>query len=381
MIDIFVGRNNKDVSYLMQKYVQQKILLSNSKLSLSSLISSLTSNPELNRALQICFEITRPDSSQFVHIEDVLRDVDEIIKWLDNPALFTRNVEALFNILLRRSDHHIVLIDTYFNQQKGIALDNAIRKNTCLSKMASRILVHAVRSATHISYRDAVLLSNSSSLIETENNEKLAIRVCRMHWDRQHWRQVNADYLRYKGVSFLEKMRKKKGLFGYLMLAMAMVGEHYQTGRSSDFFSPYHSLSSLQPSKAARMKLGMKSVPPSSSYSLFEGMKQPGETIAVGTRNQIAVESDQFVHPEALSVVSEARNSAVASTDFVRHEISLNYPQNAMKILEAKAQEIDELLEWIHCARYDVLVGYDIMPPDASANPYFSDFFYRYSFQ
>jgi hypothetical protein len=98
-------------------------------------------------------------------------------------------------------------------------LDKAIRKNTSLSEMARNIGVHAVRTATNMTYRDAMLLRDASG-----KKEKLAIRVTRMHFYKQHWRQIKAEYQGVSGKSFQNKMNSiSEGIFRNLMYTMASV--------------------------------------------------------------------------------------------------------------------------------------------------------------
>jgi hypothetical protein len=222
LIDIFVGRHPEDLRFLALKYQQQQQNSLSGK-SIASAIYTLTSSAELQFALKVCSEVTRPDPSQAVDQALVYRDVNDIIKLLDTT--FPSHQE-LFNILLRRNDPHIQQIALFFQMNTNSQLDEAIRKNAILSKMTKKIAVHAVRTATNMTYRDVMLLRDAmgeDTILGGSKNEKLGIRVCRMHWFKQHWLQIKAEFLGLVGKQLMDKMNSKEGMFRDLMICMAMV--------------------------------------------------------------------------------------------------------------------------------------------------------------
>jgi hypothetical protein len=107
----------------------------------------------------------------------------------------------------------------------GNPLDMAIRRNTGLSEMARNVCVHALRTATNMTYRDAMLLHDAlgrKSVTGSTNKEKLAIRVTRMHFYKQHWMQIKAEFQGVSGKDFKSKMNNLGGgVFRDLMYAMA----------------------------------------------------------------------------------------------------------------------------------------------------------------
>ena len=153
----------------------------------------------------------------------VQRDVDEISRILEMASPSSRE---LFNILLRRSDQHISQINAFFAMKANMQLDEAIRRTLNMNSMTRKIATHAVRTANNMAHRDAMLLMKamgSESIFGRGKDEMLALRVCRMHWYRHHWRQIRQTYLSLKGRQLVDKMNDKSGLLGDLMVSMTEV--------------------------------------------------------------------------------------------------------------------------------------------------------------
>lgn len=220
MIDLLEGRHPEDLHFLELKYRQQTQM---GQQSLAVDVANLTNDAELQAALKICSEMTRPDPLLPVDSMLVQRHVEEVISLIEIQFPNENTYSKLFNIFLRYSDPHITKIAVYYNMRTGMQLDEALRRNTGLSKMGKKILVHAVRTAKDITYRDAMLLRDAlggKSVFGRWNNEKLAIRVVRMHWYGQHWKQIKASYMGVTGKTLCEQVRNASGLLGELLRAM-----------------------------------------------------------------------------------------------------------------------------------------------------------------
>ena len=211
LIDVFVGRDPRDLAYLNLAYQQYHSRIMAGQ-TLASAVNGLTTSAELRSALMICTEGSR-DLRPVVDQSRVLLDVAKIKEIM---GMTFPSHQPLFDILLRRSDPHIAQINVYYNLQAGMQLDEALRRNMCLSEMTRKIAVHAVRTATDLTYRDVMLLRDAKDM-----NEKLGIRVCRMHWHKQHWKQIKAVHVGHTGKEFSAKWKGKKGLFGDLIVSMA----------------------------------------------------------------------------------------------------------------------------------------------------------------
>lgn len=211
LIDIFVGRDPRDFAYLNLAYQHHHSRVMAGQ-TLASAVNGLTTSAELRSALMICTEGSR-DLRPVVDQSRVILDVAKIEEIMD--MTFPR-YQTLFDILLRRSDPHIAQINVYYKMRTGMDLDEALRRSLCLSEMTRKIAVHAVRTATDLTYRDVMLLRDAKNM-----NEKLGIRVCRMHWHKQHWKQIKAVHVGHGGKEFSAKWKGKNSLFGDLIVSMA----------------------------------------------------------------------------------------------------------------------------------------------------------------
>jgi Annexin len=216
LIDIYVGRSPQDLRLLADGFTRLNS-------SISTIVNSAES-AELQTALGIVSELNRPDTTIPIDAARVYSDVEILISTMS--ASFP-NSSTLFDILLRRSDTHIQQMALHYQMKTGQPLDKDIRKNVNISNMANKIAVHAVRTATNITYRDCMLLRDAlghNAMLGGVSKKKLAIRVCRMHKFKQHWLQIKAEYCGVTGKQFVDKVRNSQsGVFGDLMTAMAMV--------------------------------------------------------------------------------------------------------------------------------------------------------------
>jgi annexin A7/11 len=216
LIDILVGRNPVDLLNLSKGC--EKTMGSTLAVALSTSVDE-----SLNSALSILLEFNRPlQPTEPIDTALVSRDVDNIKHILTTS--FPR-CSDLFNILLRRSDRHIAQISLLYQMQTKTPLDKEIRQSYGLPPQAVKIAVQAVRTATNMTYRDAMLLrTDFGHGIGSTNKLALGIRVCRMHWNKTHWMQVKAEYHGVCGKNLADKMRMQfSGVFEKLLVAMAMV--------------------------------------------------------------------------------------------------------------------------------------------------------------
>ena len=220
LIDIFIGRDPEDLEALNWRYQQHNSYVMSGR-TLASAVKQLTSNAVLRSALMVCTEGTSTRKPGPVDQSLVYRDVAEIEKQLKT----TFPESQILDILLRRQDVHIAQINVFFSMRTSMQLDEALRRNTRLDDMTKKIAVHAVRTATNLTYRDVMLLRDAmgNKLLRSRKDEKIGIRVCRMHWHRQHWRQIKAAYVGHSGKEFIDIWKRGNGLFKDLILSMASV--------------------------------------------------------------------------------------------------------------------------------------------------------------
>lgn len=218
MIDLFIGRDPKDLMELSSKYQ----LLYEMNMAVS--IPEHAKSHELQNALRIVCDLIPPKYSYDLDKTLTARDIQTVI----NVLASNLDSSDLFNILLRRSNADIVTLSENYRQLAKEPLDKAIRKSDLLPEIVKKIAVHAVRTATDIVYRDAMLLydvTRGNRQRARTSNIKLGIRVCRAFRFWQHWQRVKATYDRTTGKNLLDQLSRSlhPGQFRDLMVAMAMV--------------------------------------------------------------------------------------------------------------------------------------------------------------
>jgi hypothetical protein len=190
--------------------------------SLMTQVQTLTESPELQRALKICAQSSRPDSLEPLNKALVDRDVVELSTLL---ASRKPEISALFDIILRRSDNHLIEVCAYYQLSQVTPLDTAILQCLNLAKMVKKIAVHAIRTASDVVYRDIMLLRHCLYAQPNGGDEgeqvKLGIRMVRMHWYREHFRDVREGFARVVGRDLPSVMSTKHGIFRELMLSLA----------------------------------------------------------------------------------------------------------------------------------------------------------------
>ena len=220
LVDIFVGRDSEDLRNLDLYYRQRPSNVMSGK-GLASIVGQLTSSDELRYALMICMEMNRSRESDPVDQQRVLQDLKVLESQMKSSF---PSYQVIFDILLRRHDPHIAQITLYFQMREGTHLDEALRRSTTLSEMVRKITIHAVRTATDLTYRDSLLLRDAmgaNSFMGNGKDEKIGIRVCRMHWHKQHWKQIKAAYVGHRGHEFIDDCKKRtRGIFLDLLVSM-----------------------------------------------------------------------------------------------------------------------------------------------------------------
>jgi hypothetical protein len=184
---------------------------------------SLGNSSGLQRALSIVSEFNRPEPTQIIDHAQVLMDLQTVTFSLRNS--FAEESDLL-DVFLRRSDAHIQQLTATFAGKTGTKLDQVIRTHAWLNASIKKVVVHAIRTATDISYRDVMLIRDSlgmNSAFGVGNCKKLGIRVVRMHWYAQHWMQIKAMFKGLTGKELWREMEKRKNKemeFGELMVVL-----------------------------------------------------------------------------------------------------------------------------------------------------------------
>src|SRR5579859_3244542 len=215
LCDIFISRDQEDLVYLSLQY--QKLYHSDMWRDMLS----LSSNQDLQLALSMVADHNRDDPRTPVFPAQVYEDVDTIRRMLNNSHA---TAKVFYDIFLCRNDTHLIQVANHFQNMTGKPLDEAVRRNSFLRKYIKKVCIHAIRSAVNPTYRDVNLIRDalgSNSNLGIGSPEKLAIRVCRMHWYAQHWLQVKAEYYGITGLSLKDRLTSSGDpAFSQLMAAM-----------------------------------------------------------------------------------------------------------------------------------------------------------------
>ena len=128
------------------------------------------------------------------------------------------NVDEVCGIFARSSNAELRAIDQAFHARYNASLEKHIEKE--FSGHMEHALLHMLRSATDPAMRDAILLEDCMSGMGTKD-ERLVIRVVRVHWNRDHKEQVKRAYRHRFGKDLIQRVREEtSGDYQQLMVAL-----------------------------------------------------------------------------------------------------------------------------------------------------------------
>jgi hypothetical protein len=140
----------------------------------------------------------------------VIEDTNSILLLLNRPFATSINADSeLIKIFLRRSLRHIATIALRFFATHGESIETSIWKVPFLNPVTKGIVQHIVLSATDVVRRDALMLINSMSPVQSNqraNQVKLGITICRMHWWPTHLKKVREEFKKNVGVDLRAKI-------------------------------------------------------------------------------------------------------------------------------------------------------------------------------
>jgi annexin A7/11 len=133
-------------------------------------------------------------------------------------ARMVNNVSEVTGIFARSSNAELREIDRAFQARYHTPLDKHVEKE--FSGHMEDALLHMLRSATDPAMRDAILLEECMAGMGTKD-EKLVVRVVRVHWDRQHKEMVKRAYRHRFGKDLITRVREEtSGDYEKLMVAL-----------------------------------------------------------------------------------------------------------------------------------------------------------------
>ncbi|KAJ5596520.1 hypothetical protein N7450_002978 [Penicillium hetheringtonii] len=128
------------------------------------------------------------------------------------------NIAEVLGILARSSDAELRAIDQGFHRRYHVSLEKHLEKE--FSGHMEDAFLHMLRTATDPAMRDAILLEECMAGMGTKD-ERLVVRVVRVHWNRNHKERVKAAYRHRFGKNLVDRVRgETSGDYGRLMVAL-----------------------------------------------------------------------------------------------------------------------------------------------------------------
>ncbi|KAF7595355.1 hypothetical protein BBP40_006348 [Aspergillus hancockii] len=207
--DILVGRSNVDLNAIKAAYERTY------KRSLEKDVESDLSM-ETKNLFGLILRANRHEESFPIDP----RVIGEETKSLHSAtaARMRNNVQEVCGIFARSSDNELRAINQAFHGRYNVSLEKHIEKE--FSGHMKDALLHMLRGALDPAMRDAELLEECIKGMGTKD-EKLVIRVVRVHWNRPHKDQVKRAYRHRYGKDLIDRVRgETSGDYQRLMVAL-----------------------------------------------------------------------------------------------------------------------------------------------------------------
>lgn len=128
------------------------------------------------------------------------------------------NIAEVSGILARSSDAELRAIDQGFQRRYNVSLEKHLEKE--FSGHMEDAFLHMLRTATDPAMRDAILLEECMAGMGTKD-ERLVVRVVRVHWIRSHKERVKAAYRHRFGKNLIDRViGETSGDYQRLMVAL-----------------------------------------------------------------------------------------------------------------------------------------------------------------
>ncbi|KAJ5083958.1 hypothetical protein NUU61_008537 [Penicillium alfredii] len=133
-------------------------------------------------------------------------------------ARMVNNVAEVCGIFARSSDTELRAMSHAFQSRYHSSLEKHVEKE--FSGHMEDALLHILRTASDPAMRDAILLEDCMRGMGTKD-ERLVVRVVRVHWNRAHKDQVKRAYRHKFGKDLIERVRgETSGDYQRLMVAL-----------------------------------------------------------------------------------------------------------------------------------------------------------------
>lgn len=207
--DVVLGRSNADINAIKAAYSNtfQRVLSTDVESDLSFKTAGLFKSV----LLAARHEESAPINPATVEAE--ARTLHE-----SASGRMVNDVTEAFGIFARSSNAELRAIDHAFNTRYNTPLEKWIEKE--FSGHMRDSFLQVLRSALDPAMRDAILLEECMQGMGTKD-EKLVVRVVRVHWNRMHLDLVKRAYNHRYGKDLVERVRgETSGDYGKLMVAM-----------------------------------------------------------------------------------------------------------------------------------------------------------------
>ncbi|CEO60313.1 Putative Annexin [Penicillium brasilianum] len=195
--DILLGRSNADLHAIQTAYERtyHRKLARDVEDDLSFKTADLFKN---------VLHATRHEDSVPINPQTIEAEVRTLHN--STAARVVNNVAEVCGIFARSSNAELREIDRVFQARYHTPLDKHIEKE--FSGHMEDALLHMLRTATDPAMRDAILLEECMAGMGTKD-ERLVVRVVRVHWDRQHKETVKRAYRHRFGKDLIARVREE----------------------------------------------------------------------------------------------------------------------------------------------------------------------------
>lgn len=207
--DILLGRSNADLQAILAAYhrTYHRQLTRDVEDDLSFKTAELFKN---------VLRTTRHEDSVPINPQAIEAEVRTLHD--STAARMVNNVIEVCGIFVRSSNTELREIDRAFKARYHTPLDKHVEKE--FSGHMEDALLHMLRTATDPAMRDAILLEECMAGMGTKD-ERLVVRVVRVHWDRQHKEMVKRAYRHRFGKDLIARVREEtSGDLEKLMVAL-----------------------------------------------------------------------------------------------------------------------------------------------------------------
>ncbi|KAL4882634.1 hypothetical protein BJY04DRAFT_186603 [Aspergillus karnatakaensis] len=207
--DVLLGRKNNDLKAISDSYerVYGRKLQKDVESDLSFKTKTLFNN---------VLRMSRHDENQPIDPRTIEAEAQNIHG--ATAARVVNNADEVSSIFARSSNAELGALSRAFQDRYHTSLEAHIEKE--FSGHMKDALLHIVRTAVDPALRDAILLEECMKGMGTKD-ERLVVRVVRLHWDRNHLQNVKGAYQRMYKQDLIKRVKgETSGDYQRLLVAM-----------------------------------------------------------------------------------------------------------------------------------------------------------------